>query len=267
VKRLIELMMMLTALANHDIRSGTTSKLTQWALAHGAEFDWHQLAAYDASAASVVGIVADFFTSNNLPPPFEVEFVHSLHEIGFFEGMDRVPFREMDLSFSLGLMISPQFRNDLPVWFSSTTFGQRQHLTRYSIDDLYSVTHAAFYLTNFGRSRLTDLLDKETTAHLRNELVALTVVILRADNLDVLGELLLCWLFCGVENTALHRMIFHQAFERLLCATTTEGQVVPTMRLLQRAQAGQAGFADVYHTTLVCCMVFAMAAKEMPYVR
>jgi len=265
VKHIVELMTMLTTLANHDIRGGTISKLTARALTHGAEFDWHQLAAYDASAATVVAIVADFFACNQLPPPFEVEFVHFLHAIGFFEGMDRVPFREMDLAYSLSLMISPEFRKDLPVWFESTTFGQRQHLTRYTTDDIYSVTHAAFYLTNFGRNPLADLLDEETAERLRKELVALTVVVLRADNIDVLGELLLSWLFCHVENTFLNRMLFHQAFERLLSATTPEGQVVPTMKLLQRAQSGETSFADVYHTTLVCCMVFAVAAKRMPY--
>jgi hypothetical protein len=266
VKHIVELMTMLTTLANHDIRSGTISKLTRRALAYGAEFDWHQLAAYDASAATVVAIVGDFFASNQLPSPFETEFIHFLHGIGFCEGMDRVPFREMDLAYSLGLMISPEFRKELPVWFASTTFGQRQHLTRYTTDDIYSVTHAVFYLTDFGRSQLTDLLDTVTAERLRKELVALTAMVLRADNVDVLGELLLCWLFCHVENTFLNRTLFHQAFERLLSATTTEGQVVPTMKLLQRAQSGQTSFADVYHTTLVCCMVFAVAAKKrMPY--
>jgi len=60
VKHIVELMTMLTTLANHDIRGGIISKLTERALTHGAEFDWHQLAAYDASAATVVAIVADF---------------------------------------------------------------------------------------------------------------------------------------------------------------------------------------------------------------
>lgn len=259
-------MTLLTTLTSHDVRGGTISKLTRRALEYGAEFDWHELAAYDASAATVVAVVADFFAANHQPPPFEFEFVRFLHEISFFEGIDRVPFREMDVSYSLGSMISPEFRKDIPVWFSSTTFGQRQHLTRYTTDDLYAVTHAAFYLTNFGRGQLTELLDKETAERFRKDLVALTAVVLRADNIDALGELLICWLFCCVKNTALNRMIFHQALERLLSATTTEGEVFPTLKLLQSTQAGRANFADVYHTTLVCSMLFAMVAKGMPYV-
>ena len=266
VKPLVELMTLLTTLANHDVRDEKISKLVHQALQYGAEFDWHELAAYDASAATVVAVVADFFAKNHKTPPFDFEFIHFLHEIGFFEGMDRVPFREMDMSCSLGMMFAPEFRKDLPVWFLSTTFGQQQHLTRYSVDDIYAVTHSAFYLTNFGRDRLSELLDQETSERLRKELVALTVMVLRTDNIDVLGELLMCWLFCRVDNTALHRMIFHQAMERLLSATTTQGAVFPTLKLLQNTPAREAKFDEVYHTTLVCSMFFNMVAKDMPYV-
>lgn len=266
VKPLIELMTLLTTLANHDIRSKKLSKLTQRALEYGAEFEWHELAAYDASAATVLAVVAEFFWTHQKTPPFDLKFIHFLHEIGFFEGIDRVPYREMDMSYSLGLMISKEFRKDLPAWFASTTFGQRQHLTRYTVDDIYAVTHAVFYLANFGSGDIAELLAPETADKLRRDVVALTVMVLRTDNIDVLGELLLCWLFCRVENTAFHRMIFHQAMERLLSATTARGESFPTVKLLQSTEAGEGKFAEVYHTTLVCGMLFGLAAEEMPYV-
>jgi hypothetical protein len=266
VKHLVELMMLLNTLSSHDLRGDSISKLTQQALKYGAEFDWHQLAAYDASAATVVAIVAEFFDARNLAPPLDLDYIRSLHSIGFFEGMDRIPFREMDLSYCLSLIISPDFSKQLPAEFMNTAFGLRQHLARYMVDDLYSLTHAVFYLTNFGRSQLSGILDHETVIRLKRELVALTAAMLRADNIDVLGELLLCWLFCAIVDTPLHRVVFRESMDRMLSATRPDGQVLPVLKMMPRAQAGETAFEDVYHTTLVGGMLFSLAAQEMPYV-
>ena len=265
VKHLIELMMLLNTLTNHGLRGEPISTLTERAIKYGEEFDWHQLAAFDASAATVIAMVADFFVARNLTPPLDLDYIRSLHSIGFFEGMDRIPFREMDLSYCLSLIISPEFFKQLPAEFMNTTFGLRQHLARYMVDDLYSLTHAVFYLTDFGRRQLAGL-DNETVVRLKRELVALTAAMLRADNIDVLGELLLCWLFCAIDDTPLHRIVFRKSMERMLSATHPDGQVVPVLKMMPRAQAGETAFDDVYHTTLVSGMLYSLAAKEMPYV-
>ena len=130
VKHLIELMMLLNTLTNHGLRGEPISTLTERAIKYGEEFDWHQLAAFDASAATVIAMVADFFVARNLTPPLDLDYIRSLHNIGFFEGMDRIPFREMDLSYCLSLIISPEFFKQLPAEFMNTTFGLRQHLAR-----------------------------------------------------------------------------------------------------------------------------------------
>ncbi|MDP9361318.1 MAG: hypothetical protein M3P29_07705 [Acidobacteriota bacterium] len=262
VKPLTELMLLLVVLAKHQIRDGQVSVLAERAVAHGRQFDWHELFSHDASGATVLGTIAEFFASNQLPPPFEVEFCRFLHSSGFLEGMDRVAYREMDLAHCLMWLVSPDFVGELPGWFASTAFGRRQHLTRYTIDDLYSLTHAAFYLTSFGTRNLGEVLDDSTAERLRIELAALTAIVLRSDNIDVLGELLLCWLFCDVEDTPLNRLLFRQAFARVMSATMPSGQVVPGLRLLPRAEAGETTFDDVYHTTLVAGMLFALAAKD-----
>jgi hypothetical protein len=265
VKPLMELMLLLTTLADHGICNKKIEKLKRSAIAYAEEFDWHQLLSYDASGATPLATVATFFSSNHLRPPFEMEFARSLCSTGFLEGMDRVPFREMELAHCLGSLISPTFLKNLPVWFSNTTFGREQHLSRYTVDDLYSVTHSAFYLSNFGLRELTCALEKGKAERLRKELVALTAVVLRSDNIDVLGELLLCWLFCRVPDSAMNRMLFRQAIERLLCATTARGEVVPKIKFLRRAEDFQAGFTDLYHTTLVCTLLYAIVVKDRRY--
>ena len=61
-----------------------------------------------------------------------------LHAIGFFEGMDRVPFREMDLAYSLSLMISPDFVKTCPSGLRVLP-SDSDSTSRYTTDDIYSV--------------------------------------------------------------------------------------------------------------------------------
>lgn len=264
IKPLTELMLLLDVFAKHQIRNEHVSRLSARAIAEANEFDWHQHFSFDASGATILGTVAEFFAANDAAPPFELDFCRFLHTSGYLEGMDRVPYREMDRVHCLAWLISPEYAKELPVWFSGTAFGRRQHPTRYTTDDLYSLTHAAFYLSNFGTRDVAEVLDAETTERLRKELVVLTAVVMRSDNIDVLGEFLICWLFCRVPDTKLNRMLFRQAFERVVSATISSGEVVPVLRALPRAQAGQTSFDYSYHTTLVAALLFSLAAKETP---
>ena len=259
VKPLTELMLFLLVLAKHQIRNGKVSALSERAVAHGQQFDWHELLTHDASGATALGTIGEFFASNQLPPPFDVEFCRFLYTSGFLEGMDRVAYREMDLAHCLMWLVSPDFVRELPGWLASTAFGRGQHLTRYTVDDLYSLTHAGFYLTNFGTRSLGEVIDQRAM-RIR------FAIVLRTDNVDVLGDLLLCWLFCDVVDTPLNLLLFRQGLERVISATAASGEVVPGLRLLARAEAGQTTFDDVYHTTLVAGMLFALASKDTRYV-
>ena len=264
IKPLTELMLLLGVLAKHEIRNEHVSRLSGHVIGEANEFDWHRHFSLDASGATILGTVAEFFAANNVEPPFELDFCRFLHTSGYLEGMDRVPYREMDRVHCLAGLISPEYANELQMWFSGTAFGRRQHPTRYTIDDLYSLTHAAFYLSNFGTRDVAEVLDGETTERLRKELVELTAVVMRSDNIDVLGEFLVCWMFCGVPDTELNRILFRQAFERVVAATLPSGETVAALRALPRAQAGQTTFNDSYHTTLVSAMLFSLTAKETP---
>lgn len=264
IKPLTELLLLLGVLAKHQIENEHVSRLSGHAIDEANEFDWHQHFSLDASGATILGTVAEFFHANHAEPPFELDFCRFLHTSGYLEGMDRVPYREMDRVHCLAWLISPEYVQELPQWFSGTAFGRRQHPTRYTIDDLYSLTHAAFYLSNFGTRDVAEVLDAETTARLRKELPELTALVMRTDNIDVLGEFLVCWIFCGVPDTKLNKLLFRQAFERVVAATLPSGETVAALRALPRAQQGQTTFNDSYHTTLVSAMLFSLAAKETP---
>ena len=238
VKPLAELMFLLTALQRHGLRSAALRRLSDTALAEAGKFDWHELAAYDPSAATGMALTADFFRSQQRPAPFDERFFTFLNRLGYFEGMDRLPFRDMDLAYNLSRVVSSEFEKDIPIWFRSTAFGRRQHIVRYTIDDVYSLTHAVFYLTDLGLQPPEKLLDTGTAARLRDELTTLTAAFLRADNTDVLGELLLCWLFCGVERAGLNRVIFRHGMRQMMAAVV-EGAVAPTAQTLSSGAGGQ----------------------------
>ncbi len=265
VKPLAELMFMLSTLTRHGVRSRSLDRLTAAAIAESSTFDWHELAAYDPSAATGMAMVADFFQTLDLPVPFDDRYFRLLHTIQYFEGMDRLPYRDMDLAYALARTVSADYEHSIPLWFSSTAFGRRQHTVRYSIDDVYSLTHAVFYLSDVGLRSTSTLLNPEMNARLCTELPTLTAAMLRADNADVLGELLLCWLFCRIEPTALNRLIFKAALDQMTAAVTDDGAVAQNLHTLREASAGRGTFQQLYHTTLVAAILFNLMAETDIY--
>ena len=123
-----------------------------------------------------------------------------------------------------------------------------------------------FYLTDLGLRRPETLLDPETAGRLSAELATLTGAMLRADNTDVLGELLLCWLFCGVERRGLNAVIFQHGLHQMM-AVETDGSIAPTVRILEQARSGKATFGQLYHTTLVGAFLFNLLSEARTYAR
>jgi hypothetical protein len=265
VKPLAELMLLLVVMERHGVRNKLLNCLGAIALAEGNGFDWHELAAYDPSAATGMALVADFYRTLKRSAPFDDRFFLFLNQIGYFEGMDRLPYRDMDLAYNLGRVVSAHYEKDLPRWFASTAFGRRQHIVRYTIDDIYSLTHAVFYLTDLGLRPVESLLDAETAGRLRAELSTLTAAILRADNTDVLGELLLCWMFCDVERNSLNQAILDHAIYQMTAAMTKDGAVAPSARIFRQAGEGRATFKQLYHTTLVGAFLFTLLTETDLY--
>lgn len=261
IKPLAELVFLLTVLRRHGLHSTTRERLTLYALEIATDFDWHQLAAYDPSAATPLALIAKFFIVEDRPLPFEESFFLFLTQIKFFEGMDRLPYREMDYAYSLGLIGIHDYEKTLTRSFSNTAFGREQHLARYTIDDLYSLTHAVFYLTDVGLRPASQFLDHDLACSLKKALVALTVIMMRADNIDVLSELMLCWLLCKIQMNQLNKVIFNQALKRLLASQTPDGAIAPTSTIHGRAKMSHTSFDELYHTTLVAALFSSLLAK------
>lgn len=261
VKPLAELMFMLTVLRRNEFDYSLIDPLAEHAIKIADDFDWHQLAAYDPSAATPLALVAKFYEMEGRPVPFEETYFRFLNRIHFFDGMDRLPYRQMDFAYSLGLVGIKDYEQKIPTWFANTACGRGQHPARYSIGDLYSLTHAIFYLTDVGLEPTAAILDEETNLQMRRQLVSLTGMMVRGDNVDVLGELLLCCLMCGLDLRGRDGLIFRWALQSLEKCYCSDGSLPPTRALVRKAKEGKATFAELYHTTLVSVLLNAYLTK------
>jgi hypothetical protein len=262
IKQLSELMLFLIIVARHEASHKRLGVLERFALDEARKFDWHELAAFDPAAATPLALVLEFFEFHGREAPFEIEYFRQLEVSGYFAGMDRLPYREMDIAYALSRTGRPAAAEHLPHLFADTCFGRGQLIPRYSVDDIYSLTHSIFYLTDVGCRSVDRMLPPEMLLRLRSELIALTVAMLRYDNLDVLGELLLCWIMCGFVPQGNERAIFEAGLTRMMQGVTADGAVPPTSTARHRFVKGDIGFADVYHTTLVAGILFALASKR-----
>jgi hypothetical protein len=262
VKPLIELMLFIVIVKRNNVQSKASLPLTDLVLSEAATFDWHELAAFDPAAISPLALTLQFFELHGRDHPFEIDYFETLQSTEYLYGMDRLPYRDMDLQYALSKAGRPESAEKLPGLFQDTAFGRGQLVPRYSVDDIYSLTHALFYLTDLGQQSLDAVLDPPTRLRLRRDLVVLTVAMVRGDNCDVLGELLICWIMCGFEAGPAEQAILGAGLDRMLVRMTADGAVPPTSDVRRRLLNGEAGFADVYHTTLVAAILFALLGKS-----
>ena len=260
-KPLIELMFLMSVLRRNGFDDPSINRLSDYAADVAKDFDWHQMAAYDPSAATALALALKFYQLTGKPLPFEESYFQYLAEVRFFEGMDRLPYRQMDLAHSLAVVGIRDYEAYLAAWFANTAFGRGQHPARYSVGDLYSLTHAVFYLTDVGLQPDAPCLDLATNLRMRRALIHQAAIVARGDNLDILGELLLCYLMCDGNLTGREGQIFDAALQRLQAGQCDDGSLPPTRAITEKAKSGKAVFTDLYHTTLVSVLFFSFLSK------
>jgi len=264
VKPIFELVLFLALARTWAVKDPYLVKLNAFAIAEIASFDWHELARFDPAAGAPLATLAEFCDASGVELPFDRDYLSSLSALGFFDGMDRMPYREMELLHSNALLNGVDNGPQIAQAFALTSFSRGQLICRYSLDDVYLLTHALFYLTNFGEVPVGSHVGDEAVARVREHLIALVVIMLRIDNADILGELLICWYFCRFHaqpTSATEQLVVSTATERFLAQMAQDGSVPPTWAIREKMNRGTAGFVDVYHTTLVAAILFHLIAK------
>lgn len=264
VKPIAELIFLVSILSKHNVVGKKAKAMTEFVTAETRDFDWHELAAFDPSAATILFTLGAFYQIVGDDVPFEPGYGNVLTMSDYYEAMDRLPYREMEYLYSAALVHkAPEIDIKLLAqWFKNTTFGRHQQHVRYTIDDMYSLTHAIFYLTNVGTRSIDEVLDTQTCVRVRKSLITLAVAIARAGNIDVLGELLLCWIWTDVEMTPTNKIIFNQLLNYVTRYQVDGGAIAPNARVYKLAQNSEVTFFDLYHTTLVSAILFTMVTEK-----
>ncbi|WP_427454818.1 DUF6895 family protein [Litorimonas sp. WD9-15] len=262
VKPIGELLFLMMVLQRNGLRTRKMAALSLKIKKEVDSFDWHQIAGFDPSSATPMAMIADFYKMNKWPLPYEWSYFENVQASGYLAGMDRVPYREMDLDYSLWRIGLVDDTDALVKAFSQTAFGRSQSLPKYSVDDIYSLTHAVFYLSDVGQRNVPELIGEALSSRLNATLVELALIMTRADNVDVLGEVLLNWLLLDIPRTGLNKTVFQAGLNRVLANMAPDGSVASTQYSYKRAIQGDAAFHELYHTTLVVTLLLHILGRK-----
>lgn len=114
-----------------------------------------------------------------------------------------------------------------------------------------------------GVHSIDDILDAPTCERMRKSIVSLAVAIARGGNIDVLGELLLCWIWIDAPLTNNNLVIFKQLLTHITHHQVDNGAIAPNMRVFQNASSGHSTVLSLYHTTMVSSVLFHMVEDKL----
>jgi hypothetical protein len=166
---------------------------------------------------------------------------------------EAVPYRRLDVHYFLtaaGLGCDGPSETEL---FDRTFLAQYTDPLAIDDDAAYALTHAVFYLTDFGRRRSPLLPSLEAARH-AEVMDSLAVHYWRLGHWDLLGETAACsFLLAGPSATRL------AASARLAAARRPDGAVPGTARreeeLEQDLPTSEEVFSACYHTTIVALLL------------
>lgn len=188
----------------------------------------------------------------NKESAISIEFLQSIIDTNYITGMERLPFRKMELSYTLDQISICHALPPPEQFYRETLAANHPRLPSLNLTDAYAITHTIFYLTDMGHS-IPPYLRSEELIELRWLCRTLAGIYLRTSNLDILGEFVICLHQLGDSPTLTLRTAWH----RLISSQDPSGFVPgPAFsRSRQRAlpddeQAGYV-FLNCYHTTLV----------------
>lgn len=211
---------------------------------------------YDPDGLAGLAIIGEFSKEMNYQNHTLSFILEKYREFGYIELLQKIPFRKMDLKYSLE---RAGIENDLPSYESlyyQTVAGKRASIPYMSTMDIYSVTHTLFYLTDMGNRPIERILSMEEKTYLQRLVLQLLGLSLRQQNLDTAGELLMCCTFLNIsKKTESNKLLFQTAWDLLQHKQMRSGSIPsPTYRDNDKeniASRKEYIFKHCYHSTLV----------------
>lgn len=185
------------------------------------------------------------------------DFAHVVEQClatGYATAAERLPYRRMDLlHFLLISGLDPAAGAKLDESYLSTLLAQSPNVVELNDSDVYAITHALFYLTDFGQRPAT------TTAEVPGILEALLRLAIAERNADLAGELLCCALPYGLANTA-------AGWTLLADMQQPDGSLPGPAGVVRSAPTDPPGYfawKQAYHTTIVGVLASLMAKAPL----
>ncbi len=165
--------------------------------------------------------------------------------------MERSPSQQLELYWSARLLGIEQAPPPLVGLLAQPPLAQLMRA-----EDGYALTHALFYITDFGRQPLPPAADAQALCASLESALAWSLA--RYD-FDLLGECLLCTLYCGMPCTPLWRLAV-----AVLLLTWEANGFVPDRAPPATAQDAQGLFFSLYHANLVAALLASELLLRLP---
>lgn len=257
MKAYIELVFLLCQLMRSQLarRDRRVSELANFAFAVAQEVDMEALSNKEPLALAGLGIIEDFCSLfRGAPGPYHAVLEH-LVKAGMDELLDRVPFRLMELRYTLertDIVVPTELLPGMAELYQRTVAAQAPLLPYLTTMDVYSITHTVFYLTDMGHRRADELVPG-ASRHLQYPLSRLLGMTVRSRNLDLAGELLMCHSFLRMPPSAVTSATWRALREGQLTsgAVPSPSYNKHAVSVLRGEQELHYDFEHCYHTTLV----------------
>jgi hypothetical protein len=218
-------------------------------------FDWEAALSFYPNLALVIGYVVRFCRLVDAPPPLAATTLAHLRSSGYTDSVDYKPFRRADLLYGFGLAGLPIDREQLAATLRRTALLKSGESTLFSFYEMYAVTHAVFYLTDFGFARPQLYASDEEIARVRIAVTRGLGVACRERHLDLIAEYLICW--AGLDMPL--DPICSSARAMLLANQRADGAVPAFANRTVYADRTDvsprfAQWLECYHTTLVSAL-------------
>jgi hypothetical protein len=176
------------------------------------------------------------------------EVIQRLIDAGYVSAIERVPFRNLDLRH---LLDSARYSHNMPSRLSlyrQTLCRQLPSVLYLTDNDVYSITHTLFYLSNFGEVKIDNILGlkKRQTCEILELLLG---IFTRQGNWDIVGELLIC---CACLNWH-PKPMSELAWQGLLSGQFKPGEIAGPRFDPKKVKKKNINyrFEQNYHTTLI----------------
>lgn len=175
-------------------------------------------------------------------------------DTGYVAASERLPYRRMDLLHFLMIGgFDGSAGHQLDEAFRQTLLAQSPNIADLTDSDVYALTHAAFYVTDFG------LRPSVANADVPEILESLLRIYVEKGDADIAGELLCCLLAFGRPGTP-------EAWSMLESMQRADGRVPGPDGIVKPRPDDAPGYFDwkqSYHTTIVCIVAAYMRQASL----